>query len=165
MIYIMSSTNKTQNFSLNSWIGSDIPSRVDFNSDNSIIDDVLGKHIKNNVCHITDVERKVWNSPVAFKTFFGDGTSLRKIDLACGFTPSAVIIFSNRMPLVTATVNGTEVSCKHYFGVASKYGSSLGTKLSGQTLTVEYSPTITGVDSAYEFLNEQGKTYICLIFR
>ena len=58
----MSSTNKTKNLQLNSWIGSDRPKREDFNADNSIIDKAITDHVEDNTVNITSEERGIWNN-------------------------------------------------------------------------------------------------------
>ena len=57
----MSSTNKTANLGLNSWIESDRPKRTDFVSDNTIIDNVLGNHVKDNGVHLTAEEKQTFH--------------------------------------------------------------------------------------------------------
>lgn len=37
----MASTNKTPNYNLNQWVGTDTPQRIDFNDDNAAIDAAL----------------------------------------------------------------------------------------------------------------------------
>lgn len=54
----MSSTNKTEKLGLNSWIGSDKPKRIDFNTDNEIIDRAISEHTEDTVVHINAEERE-----------------------------------------------------------------------------------------------------------
>lgn len=54
----MSSTNKTANFSLNQWIGSDNPKRDDFNQDNSKIDSALKQNADALNMHLADYVRQ-----------------------------------------------------------------------------------------------------------
>ena len=54
----MSSTNKTEKLGLNSWIGSDKPKRIDFNTDNEIIDRAISQHTEDTVVHINAEERE-----------------------------------------------------------------------------------------------------------
>lgn len=116
----MSSTNKTPNFNLNQWIGSDRPKRTDFNHDNNVLDSVCGGHINNSHIHITQDERDFWTTQVYHDLYFGDGSPEKKIYL--GYKPKAVLVYSHDVPL-------GHVSNETYSGMATEYAATLGIKI------------------------------------
>ncbi len=71
----MSSTNKTEKLGLNSWIGSDKPKRIDFNTDNEIIDRAVSQHTEDTVVHINAEERERWNNYMFTGMYYGDGST------------------------------------------------------------------------------------------
>ena len=60
----MSSTNKTENYSLNQWALNDVPKMEDFNSDNKTIDTVMFKHISDSVIHLSEEEKQAVVNPL-----------------------------------------------------------------------------------------------------
>ena len=93
----MSSTNKTSNLGLNSWIESDKPKRTDFVYDNTVIDRVLGNHVNDGNIHLTEDEKTKVQSPFVIHTIYGTGTATLNVKL--GFVPSMVMIFK-KMKLI-----------------------------------------------------------------
>lgn len=158
----MSSTNKTQNLGLNSWIGADVPKREDFNNDNTILDSVISEHKSDAVSHITASERDAWNNVYAFYTYYGDGKATRSIELDIPFRPKWGILFSANMPLSVVDVEN-KVNY-NYFTVFSTIGSSIGAKIENKTLTVMQS-TSPVMNTEYRNFNEIGGIYIVILFR
>lgn len=158
----MSSTNKTQNLGLNSWIGADVPKREDFNNDNAILDSIISQHKSDTDSHITADERETWNNVYAFYTYYGDGKPTRTIDLDIPFRPKWGIIFSENMPL--SVVDVTNKANYNYFTLFTSIGSSIGVKLENKTLTVlQSSSPVMGTE--YRNFNEIGTIYIAILFR
>ena len=158
----LSSTNKTENLNLNNWIGSDVPQRVDFNMDNSIIDSVLGGHIDDEDVHVSTDDRSKWNAPYYMGTYIGNDASSRTIDVPCSFNPRWGIVFAAGIfPQLNDYGNQGDYN---YFGIVSTNGSTIGVSLSGKQLSVIQSATAV---SNYEYrnYNEGGTTYVYILFR
>lgn len=158
----MSSTNKTTNYQLNSWVGSDIPQREDFNSDNEIIDNVLSTHLSDSNIHTTAKEKKVWNSPCTTITYYGDGSSSRVIALQTDYNPSWGLIFAIGKPLQICDFDNK--ASYSYGGFFSNRGCSMGISLSAKNLGLTQSSSAM-YDYEYRSLNEKGVTYIVVAFR
>ncbi len=158
----LSSTNKTPALELNSWIGSDIPSREDFNRDNSIIDSIISEHVQDSEAHATAQEKEVWENPYYIGSYTGNGSASRSVELSCGFEPTWGIVFaSGYFPSVNDYNNKADYN---YFALFSKRGSTVGVTLSGSTLTVIQSATaVSGTE--YRSFNQSGATYIYIAFR
>ena len=159
----MSSTNKTANIRLNSWIASDKPQRADFNYDNEAIDAALAEHFADGTAHVTDEERALWNKTTHVGTYYGNGNSSRTITTNCPFTPSFVIVFANSMPpSVTNTGTG---NTNHYTGFASSALGSYGLSLeNGGVIRVTNTVTPTYYKE-YASLNESGVSYCYVLFK
>lgn len=158
----MSSTSKTEHYRLNSWIGTDIPKMEDFNYDNQMIDSAMYSHQSDNTLHISEAERSVWNTPYQITTYYGNGSSSRVINLTSDFTPSWGIVFAaGKLTDVTDFNNKSDYN---YFGMVAQKGSMNGLTLSAKKLTVTQSATAV-FDSEYKNFNENGVTYICIMFR
>lgn len=157
----MSSTNKTQNLELNSWLGSDIPQMADFNRDNAIIDSAFGSHNANADIHITAAERARWNNVYGITAYTGNGSSSRTVALDLSFTPRWGIVFAqNKTPDVTDFSNTADYN---YFGIVTTGGSMQGLSLSGTNLNVSQSPTAV-LGKEYRSFNEVSVNYICIMF-
>ncbi|MGN0522382.1 MAG: hypothetical protein ACI4IQ_07075 [Eubacterium sp.] len=160
----MSSTNKTANLNLNSWIASDKPKREDFNMDNQIIDKTITEHIGDTVAHVTQEEKSLWNECVFTGTYFGNGTYSRTITTNCPFEAKLGFIFPANRP---ASVVKFSTSQKYnYLGFFSPMVNSLGVKLGDdrKSFTVTQSST-AATDNEYASLNESGVAYEYILFR
>lgn len=71
----MPSENKTPNYGLNQWKGSEYPKRTDFNEDNDLIDAALAAHTTNTTAHIAATERTTWNAAVQSATIGGSAVT------------------------------------------------------------------------------------------
>ncbi len=158
----MSSTNKTTNLGLNSWIGSDKPRREDFNLDNSIIDTKLGEHLNDTSIHVSETEKEKWSNFCSLTTFYGDGAGLKCGSLISDFDVSWGMIFAVDYPVNLNDFDN--ISSFNYFGVFSTSGSMMGLKYSDNTLTISQS-SIPINDTAYKSFNESGVTYVVISFR
>lgn len=160
----MSSTNKTKNLQLNSWIGSDKPKREDFNADNSIIDKAITDHVEDNTVHITSEERGIWNNYMFTGTYYGNGTTERVIETECPFEARIGFVFANSRP--TSIARFSDGKKNNYFGVFGFMANSLGLKLDsgGKKFTVEQS-AYAMTSGEYANYNESGVTYHYMMFR
>lgn len=160
----MSSTNKTENLLLNSWIGSDKPERVDFNYDNEVIDRAITQHNQNTEVHINEEEREKWNTYMYCETFYGNGSESRSIKTKCPFSARLGFIFADESPV--SIVRFDQKNQHSYFGVFSPLVSSLGLKLEedGVTLTVTHS-SLPVIVNEYVNFNEIGLQYRIVMFR
>lgn len=159
----MSSTNKTENIRLNSWLASDKPKREDFNYDNEQLETVLTDHFGDSVSHITQEERSKWNNQAFVGLYFGNGSATRTINTQCPFTPKGVILFaSNKPPVVRDNDSGRSYQ---YQAFATTFGSTYGLTLTSDgnlQVTNTISPTFS---NEYVNLNEGGTAYCFLMFR
>lgn len=148
----MASTNKTANLGLNSWLGTDKPTRTDFVEDNAIIDSAISSHTGNSTAHLTSEEKSRVSSPVLVRQYAGTGSASLTISFA--FSPKLVIVQRVDYP----TVSG-DAAC---FGVVTPtYGGTLGLELSASSLTVKSSSLSQGQSG----FNENGGQYIAVAFR
>lgn len=148
----MGSSNKTTNLGLNKWLERDSPKRSDFVSDNVIIDNLLGNHIKDSSLHLTAQEKQRASQPFDVNTIYGTGEATTQIKF--GYTPKlAIVCKKNNAPCVMGS-SYTKVN----FGIASPIGGSGGISISDYTVTLTQSPNATnGVlydlnNSQYEYL-------------
>lgn len=153
----MSSTNKTINLGLNSWLESDRPKRTDFVSDNNIIDSVLGNHIKDNQVHLSAEEKQRVKAPFESYTIYGDGGA--QLEVVCGFNPSMVIVCKKNAPFSVSENGVTRVNA----GIATSNGTTGGVAISGNLITVMQSSS--AFDGVYYNLNENQAQYLAVAFR
>lgn len=153
----MSSTNKTSNLGLNSWLESDKPKRTDFIYDNNIIDNVLGGHISDESIHLTSEEKSRVQEPFSVKTVYGTGDS--SVQVKPGFVPSMVIVYKLNSPLCQTEDSYTKVNA----GVATSLGTSGGVTISDNVVTLQQDSTAQ--DGIFYNLNEQYSQYIAVMFR
>ncbi len=159
----MSSTNKTANLGLNSWVGSDKPKREDFNYDNSVLDNVITEHINDMQMHITEDERALWNITVYSGMYFGNGSSTRTVETGCPFEASFVLVFANGRPL--SVYSSSTGKSYNYIGITGMNASSSGIQLiDGVDLSVVQSSTPV-ISNEYISLNETGVSYNYIMFR
>lgn len=151
----MASTNKTPNLNLNQWIGSDKPKRIDFNGDNSIIDNVCGSHINNNDIHITVEERDFWNTQIYVGFYFGTGHHENIIEL--GYKPKAVFIYSTDKPL--GIIDG-----ESYSGMATGLSANLGIKINENGFSV-YNGSSHSQNGIIPSFNKPGIDYGYIVFK
>lgn len=158
----MSSTGKTDFLKLNKWSSTDIPKRVDFNSDNELIDSTFKDHFNNDDRHVLDSEREAWNMPFYSGVYYGNGDLKRTIETGCPFEPCFGIIFAGGMP--TSVVDFSTKYKYNYVGFLSKRSSTSGLTLDKNnfTISVDTFPVTAG---EYIRLNSAGLTYCYVLFR
>ncbi len=159
----MSSTNKTNYLGLNSWIGSDVPKRADFNQDNALIDEAVGTHLNDDERHVTEDDRSKWDNNMYMFTYYGDGTENRTVDTGCPFKARAAVVFASNYP-----VANTKFDSKmnyNYFAVAASVGHTIGVTLSGGTKLSVVQSTSAEVDEEYCNMNAKSVVYTVIMFR
>lgn len=160
----MSSTNKTKKLGLNSWIGSDKPKRIDFNTDNEIIDKAVSEHTEDTVVHINEEEREKWNNYMFTGMYYGDGSTKRTIQTNCPFEARIGFVFANSRPITIARFS--ESKHNNYFGVFGFLANSLGIKLEDdcRSFTVNQSASAMTANE-YANFNESSVAYHYIMFR
>lgn len=159
----MSSTNKTGNLGLNSWIGSDVPKREDFNSDNAKIDTAVGGHMHDTVQHVTQDDRNRWDGNFYIAIYYGNGTPSRRVETKCPFTARFAIVFAHNYPVAHTNF---DTGCNYnYFALCSTATDSLGASLDkGNALWLTQSGAPDMFDE-YFCLNSSGVVYTAILFR
>lgn len=165
----MSSTLKTNHYSLNSWIGLDKPKREDFNYDNQRIDGALHTletgletHQGDGVAHITAAERAAWQDKLSLATgsYVGDGQGNRAITL--GYKPKAVLVFQDWTPLVTCNFPTSMALANG--GIAIGEGGTSGMTVFDTGFSV-MEVTTTNPAGYAPRLNTKGATYYYLVLK
>ncbi len=160
----MSSTNKTKNLGLNSWIGSDKPKRIDFNTDNEIIDQVVSGHNQDTSLHISDDERERWNNYMFTGMYYGNGTTQRVITTSCPFEARIGFVFANSRTM--SIVRFSESKNNNYFGIFGFLANSLGIKLNDDCKSFTVNQSASAMTSGeYANFNESGVAYHYVMFR
>lgn len=131
----MPSTNKTTNLNLNNWVSTDKPKMADFNSDNSIIDQVVGTHVNDSDKHLSETDRTLLEDYVTTGSFTGTGSPNGNIALS--FKPKAVFIYMKNKPLVEYDATNGYMLCNS--AVVTNSGASAGISLSEKIVTVSQS--------------------------
>ncbi len=153
----MASTNKTTNLGLNNWIETDSPKRSDFVSDNIIIDNLVGNHIKDMSLHLTADEKDRATRAFDVNTIYGTGESSTTIKFS--YTPRVAIICMKNAPFTQQESDYVTVNS----AVASEVGTTGGINISQYTVTVNQSKTAT--NGVFHNLNCSGREYILITFK
>ena len=153
----MASTNTTPNLGLNSWIASDRPKRVDFVSDNNIIDSALGSHLNDASAHLTQSEKAKVNEPFSVCVIYGDGSS--STNFRFDFDPSFVIAFKINAPASEYSNSKNIINS----AFATKRGVSRGIALSDNLVTL-YQGAVPDTDY-FNNMNEEHSQYVVIAFK
>lgn len=160
----MSSTNKTENLKLNSWIGSDKPQRTDFNYDNEVIDKTIAEHTSDTVSHINSEERDRWDNYMFEGIYFGDGSTERTINTRCPFPAKFGIVFADHRPPSIVTFSSPQKA--NCFGFFSYRTGTSGLELDDDQVTLKvYQTALPVMENEYPNYNESGVTYHYIMFR
>ena len=158
----MSSAGKTNFLKLNKWSSTDVPKRVDFNSDNELVDKAIKDHFENDNRHLSDSERETWNMPFYAGSYYGNGALQRTIVTNCPFEPCFGIIFAGGMP--TSVVDFNNKTKYNYLGLLSKRGGTSGLSLSKSDFTIS-TDGFAVTNGELISLNNTGLTYYYVLFR
>lgn len=157
----MSSTNRTPKLGLCDWIGTDVPLREDFCSDNRVIDEALGGHLADRESHLSEKDREKLSLPV-LGTYTGDGAQERTVSL--GFAPRMGFIF----PLGDAAAPALYAPGLGYtacgLGFFCEYGGSLGVARSDSGFRVRHQEESAGAD-ALPWLNRADTQYVYVVWQ
>ncbi len=155
----MPTNQKTPHLGLNNWLETDKPMRTDFTSDNLLIDEALGGHMKDTTLHLTEEDRTVLSAPAHIMQYFGDGSASTQKTLP--FAAGAVLVFATGKPPVEWDAQGEKLI--YHAALATKENSGGGISLNGQTLTVQQ--TQEGEkETAFYNLNASNTVYGCIAF-
>ena len=154
----MASTDKTENLRLNKWVSEDVPKMNDFNSDNTIIDTVVGEHINNEEIHLSAEDRKLLGGGITTMVIVGDGNSSKTVTLDTA--PKMVHIFlKNSPPAVWDSENSCTVINSAF--VIQRGSSSGGASLNDKSLVI----TNTNVSDGIKYnLNESYGQYVVVSY-
>ncbi len=151
----MPSLNKTQRLKLNLWEPTDRPMRNDFNSDNILIDTVVGEHTNNSNIHLSAEEKAYLQKPVAVMNYTGNGESSRSFTLS--EKAKLVIVFAHGKPAISANKVYFALG---YTGLGALSGVSVAE--SGMEFTVSQFADSQGNTIS---LNENGTGYRVVMLR
>lgn len=153
----MSSSAKTDKLRLNKWAGDDKPKREDFNSDNEIIDGVLGGHVADAVIHVTPEEKEHLRALYKTGTYLGTGEAEKTVPLL--FNPKTVFVFANNRPFIWTDSDGTVTAGS---GAAAGGNHTPGLQISGSGFKASNTDGAASEWSAA--LNKSGLTYFYIAF-
>ena len=149
----MASYNKSEKLRLNLWAETDRPQRADFNSDNMIVDEVLGGHIEDDGMHLSLAEKSRVGSPLASTSYVGDGAASREIILPADAL--AAVVYCDGMP--SAMYDSATGCVRNYSGVCVfGSGANSGLTLRKNVVVVSQSAAQNGYMNCF---NESGKQY------
>lgn len=153
----MASSKKTANLGLNNWTETDCPKRSDFVSDNQIIDNLVGNHIKDSSLHLTSSEKDRVSVPFDINTYYGTGEA--STELQFNYSPKFVIVCKKNSPLQTSKSSNIVINA----AIASTVGVSGGIKISNKTVTVKQSATAE--NGIMYNLNDSNSEYMIITFK
>lgn len=133
----MASSNKTPRLKLNAWVGTDLPKREDFVTDNALIDQVVGTHNADMAQHLSATDRDKLDSPIYHGSYIGNSAATREIELP--FAPSFLILFPMDYPMGKTEFVGQS----HYnnFAFCTQHGCSYGVTMTGKILGIANNAT------------------------
>ncbi len=155
----MASSSFTPKLGLCSWSESDRPKRIDFVTDNLLIDEKLGGHLLDTDIHMSLEEKQRMLSPYTVFEYSGNGESERTLSLSD--TYSFVILYQKFYPAVTKDSEGNMVS--HLCFAGRLFGSGGEATLQADKLTVTQDSTAT--DGVKNNFNENHGQYVALLFK
>lgn len=153
----MGSSTKTTNLRLNNWTETDCPKRSDFVSDNLIIDNLVGSHIKDGSLHLSADEKDRVSEPFETCTIYGTGESTGEAKF--NFTPKLVIMCMKNAPFNKHGSSYTTVNA----GVATAVGTTGGVRIS--EYTVSFDQSTSAQNGVFYNLNNEDEEYILIAFK
>ena len=157
----MPSTNKTPNFGLNNWSGTDKPKRTDFTEDNLRLDSLLQTHFTDTDLHFTPEDRERFEQGSVSGFYNGTGAASKSFSLP--FVPSGFFVFQVGAPLQGYDAGLEQIQVNS--GFVSPHGGSAGFVLTGQEITLKQSQGTSQSDGVFLNLNQSGKMYGYLALR
>ena len=156
----MASSSKTEKLGLNQWSGDDKPKREDFNSDNQILETLVGTHVFKDTVHVTPEEKDKISTYCKTGTYWGDGAAdyIHPIE----FTPKAVFVFPVGKPF--SVYNTTENKLYNYAAAAIGNFHTTGLSIVNNGFVVSNSGTAVQGDWNVT-TNKQNSTYFFIAFK
>lgn len=114
---------------------------------------LCGSHIRDTDIHVSPEEKAKWNTPLAFSSYTGDGSSSRTISL--GFRPSYVAVFASEYPCTEFEAETGMNKIYTAYAVPGIAGS--GVEITANGFRVRNGPVLYG--RTVPFLNESGVQY------
>lgn len=133
----MASSLKTEKLGLNQWSGDDKPKREDFNSDNQILETLVGTHVFKDTVHVTPEEKDKINTYCFCMMYIGDGAADRVIDI--GFKAKVAFVFPIDKPF--SVYNTTENKLYNYAAAAISTHHTTGLRITENGFAVSNSGT------------------------
>lgn len=157
----MPTNNKTPNLALNSWLGTDKPTRTDFVNDNVILDDIISTHMANEELHFTTSEKAWISQPYYIRSYLGNGEESKEVIF--DFNPKCILIHKKGSVLY---YYDTETGYNVYNSAIALQTSfsSAGVSLYNNILTV-YQTVETPQNNYFYNLNASGIQYVCIAFK
>ena len=152
----MPTNQKTPRLGLNNWVETDKPMRVDFTSDNLLLDEALGAHLEDTVLHLTGEDREVLANPAKSLRYSGNGAEKATVTLP--FAASAALVFAAGKPLVEFDAQTGRTICNA--AVVSQDYSGGGISLMNRNLVVKQKQE----GEVLYNLNEGNTSYGCIAF-
>ena len=175
----MASSEKTPGISLNKWLGSDIPQRADFVSDNMAIDSAisalqanqggggngndprLDTHLADAAAHLTPLlAAQIENSVPVISTYNGNGATSQIINI--GFRPQFGVVFGRGEAVITTNTAGTSHTLR--FGIVSLQGDTFGIESVASGFRVFHNVGTTA-GQTYHGMNQSGWAYVYVMWR
>ena len=153
----MASTNKTPNLRLNRWLDTDRTKRMDFVSDNNIIDAALGTHLNDSASHLTPSEKDKVDEPFEICILYGTGES--STSLTFDFNPSFVLAYKISAPACEYANSKNVVNTAY----ATRRGTSSGISLSNNQVTF-YQGNVPDTNY-YNNMNKNNSQYVVIAFK
>ena len=158
----MPSSNKTTNYNLNKWIGTDKPIMEDFNSDNEILDSIIGEHILNSTLHLTTEEKSLVSNPYIISLVAGDGGASKERSFS--FKPKLVIYCLRGAPFIKYDSTNNYNIINAGFALGNYLGGSEGMELYESKLTVSQTQTGSPGENFIN-LNAASGQYLYIAFK
>lgn len=169
----MPSSNKTPSLLLNSWVGSDIPKREDFNADNALLDQAIdelrrqldametgsGGDSAALEAHIAD-ESAHHAAPI-IGSYSGNGNPFQGIVL--GFRPRFGFVYAQDQPIMTLNAAGSAQFT--HFAALTRLGSTLGIEATSTGFKAIQSGSANQSGQTSIGLNAGNQNYIYLMWR
>lgn len=161
----MASSEKTSRLGLNLWQETDKPERADFVSDNEILEETLGTHLKDYTQHLTSTEKTWVGTPYQLLTYTGNGSSQRTYTL--DISGRAVFIFAIDRPLAEDGETSSGDAMKSiFYGLQTGIYHTPGISLSGKALTLSQQSEAAAIEAGNSYrvrLNDYNRRYAGIV--
>ena len=163
----MASSYKTDFLKLNHWLPEDKPKRLDFVTDNEIIDSTLKEHVQNEAVHVSAEEKEAWNNntfDIASHIFMGTYSGSGQVERVITLEKSADFILIFKAGAIPVKYENMLNQNKAFIGFATNQYSTLGLKLEDDKLTIGSKFSEAVANEGY-FLNDRSSVYVYVGFK